>query len=110
MKDNLDVEFADLRRRFCDRAVSESIELEAIVLELEHSGAQPRLALEIRRIAHSLAGVSGIFGFEEISARAAELDELARKTLGTQGLAVSCRALVATIKKSFLSTSQSAPG
>ena len=66
---------AALRQRFRDRASAESRALEIIVLELEAGMPGGTRQAEIKRIAHSLAGAGGTFGFSAISACAAELEE-----------------------------------
>jgi HPt (histidine-containing phosphotransfer) domain-containing protein len=74
--DTFDNRLAALRQRFRDRASAESDALEGIVADLERGAPGTLLQAEIRRIAHSLAGAGGTFGFAAISACAARLDEL----------------------------------
>jgi HPt (histidine-containing phosphotransfer) domain-containing protein len=88
-----------LRRRFCDRAMAQSHELEEIVSKLEDGAAVREWGAEVRRIAHSLAGAGGTFGFSELSAHAGELDEFVRRPPESIELAGACRALICEIKR-----------
>lgn len=65
--------FADIRKRFLERCRSDLHRLE----ELKSAGTDNPDALStLTRIAHSLAGAGGIFGFPEISNKAFELESL----------------------------------
>jgi HPt (histidine-containing phosphotransfer) domain-containing protein len=99
VNDSYEVQLAGLRRKFRDRAMAQSLDLEGIVSRLEDGGAASRWETEIRRIAHSLAGAGGTFGFAELSAQANELDEFARRLPGPVELAGACRALISEIKR-----------
>jgi HPt (histidine-containing phosphotransfer) domain-containing protein len=64
--------FAPLRQRFLARCVDQLAELKAIAHQAApFVGNDPLI-----RIAHSLAGAAGTFGFAEISARASTLEML----------------------------------
>ena len=98
MTDGFEGQLAVLRRRFLDRATTESEALEELASDLE-SGAQRALAQkQIRRIAHSLAGAGGTFGFARISNCAAELEEFVSEVPDSPDLADACRVLIAEIR------------
>jgi chemotaxis protein histidine kinase CheA len=90
---------AALRQRFRDRANAESRALETIVLELEAGIPGGARQGEIKRIAHSLAGAGGTFGFSAISACAAELEEFVSDLPDSPELAGACRALILEIDR-----------
>ena len=64
---DFDTRMAELRVRFAARAAGQRAELES-ALAAGHRD-------ELRRLAHSLAGSAGIFGFPQISADARALEE-----------------------------------
>ena len=99
MSDGLADRLGALRQRFRDRATTESEALENIATDLERGASAARLQAEIRRIAHSLAGAGGTFGFAGISARAAELEEFVSDVPDSLELADVCRALVKEIRR-----------
>ena len=102
MSHTFDVNLAKLRRRFCDRAIAQSLDLEEIVSRLQCGAPVPQLRADIRRIAHSLAGAGGTFGFAELSANADELDEFARHAPEPLALASACRVLISKIQQAAL--------
>jgi HPt (histidine-containing phosphotransfer) domain-containing protein len=99
VSDSFEQQLSGLRRRFCDRAMGQSADLERLVSDLEDGGSASQLGADIREIAHSLAGAGGVFGFAELSARAGELDDFARHSRGPVDLAKACRAVIAEIRR-----------
>jgi HPt (histidine-containing phosphotransfer) domain-containing protein len=97
--DTFDNRLAALRQRFRDRASAESDALEGIVADLERGAPGTLLQAEIRRIAHSLAGAGGTFGFAAISACAARLDEFAGDLPDSPELPGACRTLISEIRR-----------
>jgi chemotaxis protein histidine kinase CheA len=89
---------AALRKRFLDRATTESKTLEGIASELEAGAQRAPAQQQIRRIAHSLAGAGGTFGFARISICAGELEEFVSDVLDSPDLADACRTLIAEIR------------
>ena len=81
-----DARMAQLRARFLDRARDERARLVSAM-------AAGDIA-EIRRIAHSLSGSGGVFGFPRISASAQQVEEKADGPPDAAGLDRVCRALV----------------
>lgn len=81
-----DARMAQLRARFLDRAREDRARLVSAMAAGDTG--------EIRRIAHSLAGSGGVFGFPEVSACARRVEEKADGPLDTAGLERICRALV----------------
>jgi len=96
--DGFEGRLAALRRRFLDRATTESEALEGIASELEAGGQPAQAQQQIRRIAHSLAGAGGSFGFATISSCAAELEEFVSDVPDSPDLADACRTLIAAIR------------
>jgi chemotaxis protein histidine kinase CheA len=88
---------AALRQRFRSRAMGDSEALERIASDLDGAAPRAELQAEIRRIAHSLAGAGGTFGFSRISACAGELEDLVSANSGSRELAEACRALISEI-------------
>ena len=98
MTDCYEDRLAALRKRFLDRATTDSNALEGIASELE-AGAQRAPARQlIRRIAHGLAGAAGTFGFARISICAGALEEFVSDVADSPDLADACRTLVAAIR------------
>ena len=62
-----DERMAELRAHFLERAAAQRAELEAALAAGERE--------EIRRIAHSLAGSGGVFGFPRVSEDAQAVEE-----------------------------------
>jgi len=89
---------AALRRRFLDRATTESTALEGIASDLEAGAKRAQAQQEIRRIAHGLAGAGGTFGFARISICAGELEAFVSDVPDSPDLADACRALIAEIR------------
>ena len=99
MNDSYELELAGMRRRFFDRAMAQCLDLEGIVSKLEDGALASEWGAEIRRIAHSLAGAGGTFGFSELSAHAGELDEFVQRLPKSIELAGACRTLICEIKR-----------
>jgi chemotaxis protein histidine kinase CheA len=102
VSDTFDDRLAALRQRFRDRATAESLALEGIVSDLESGAPGALLQAEIRRIAHSLAGAGGTFGFSGISESAARLDEFAFDRPDSPELPGACRTLISEIKRAAI--------
>ena len=90
---------AALKLRFRERAMAEARALERLIDDLQHGPPELELQAEIRRIAHSLSGGGGTFGYAAISERAAELEELVLDCPDSPVLAGACRALVAEVRR-----------
>jgi HPt (histidine-containing phosphotransfer) domain-containing protein len=97
--DTFDNRLAALRQRFRDRANATSEVLEGIAADLERGAPGTLLQAEIQRIAHSLAGGGGTFGFAAISACAARLEEFANDLPDSPELPGACRALISEIER-----------
>jgi chemotaxis protein histidine kinase CheA len=91
--------FAALRLRFCERATAEARALELAIDKLQCGPPELEVQAEIRRIAHSLCGGGGTFGYAAISARAAELEELVLDHPDSPALAAVCHALVTEVRR-----------
>ncbi|MFN3388742.1 MAG: Hpt domain-containing protein [Allosphingosinicella sp.] len=83
---DFDARMAQLRARFLDRAAAERAQL------VEAMAADD--AAEIRRIAHSLSGAGGVFGFPAISASAQQVEETLDGPPDPAALDRLCRALL----------------
>jgi HPt (histidine-containing phosphotransfer) domain-containing protein len=90
---------AALKMRFRERAMTEARALELMIDEVQCGLPELEVQGEIRRIAHSLCGGGGTFGYAAISARAAELEELVLDHPDSPELSAACRALVAEIRR-----------
>jgi HPt (histidine-containing phosphotransfer) domain-containing protein len=99
VSDTFQIQLSGLKRRFCDRAIGQSVDLEKIAAHLEEGASVSRCGEDIRTIAHSLAGASGVFGFGDLSELAIELHELTRHSPGSAELVRGCRALASEIKR-----------
>jgi HPt (histidine-containing phosphotransfer) domain-containing protein len=97
MSNTLESELVVLKECFRLRAQTQSRTLAALADELERGTPPLQLQAEIRRLAHSLAGAGGTFGFGAISACAAELQEFVQDCPDSPELAAACRALVSEI-------------
>ena len=98
MTDGFEGRLAALRKRFLDRATTESKALEEIASELEAGARRAQAREQIRRIAHSLSGAAGTFGFARISVCAGELEEFVSDVPDSPELADACRTLIAEIR------------
>ena len=98
MTDCYEDRLAALRKRFLDRATIDAKALEGIALELEAGPQRAQAQQRIRRIAHSLAGAGGTFGFASLSLCATKLEEFVSDVSDSPDLADACRALIAEIR------------
>jgi len=98
MDEALAQRLAALKTRFRERALGEA---QALAQLSETLDGPPELELQaqIRRIAHSLSGGGGTFGYDVISASAAKLEELVLDHPDAPELAATCRALVADVRR-----------
>ena len=110
MNDSFEIQLTGLRHKFCLRAMAQSMDLEGIVSQLEDGAPASGLRPEIQRIAHSLAGAGGTFGFARLSAQAGDLDEFTRGLSAPVDLAAACRSLISEIKRTALQRSYSHGG
>lgn len=78
-----------LRRRFCARALDEADQLETAL------AANDRAAVE--RLAHSLAGTAGLFGYKEIGEAARAVDGAFAR--GDADASDAAPALIAAIRR-----------
>ncbi len=86
-----------LREQFAARAATHVAMLDALAGRLADEGA-PADREEVRRIAHSLAGAGGTFGFAVISKSAAELEDFIAADPDDAALAARIRGTVAAIR------------
>jgi HPt (histidine-containing phosphotransfer) domain-containing protein len=96
--DGFEGRLAALRRRFLDRATTESEALEELASDLDSGAQRAHARQQIRRIAHGLAGAGGTFGFARISNYAVELEEFVSDVPDSPDLADACRTLIAEIR------------
>jgi HPt (histidine-containing phosphotransfer) domain-containing protein len=96
--DGFEGRLATLRRRFLERATAESEALEELASDLDSGAQRAHAQQQIRRIAHSLAGAGGTFGFTRISNCAVELEEFVSDVPDSPDLAAACRTLIAEIR------------
>ncbi|TIV66289.1 MAG: histidine phosphotransferase [Mesorhizobium sp.] len=87
--------FAPLRQRFLARCADQLGELKAVREALP--GSDDTLV----RLAHSLAGAAGTFGFAEISARASELETLLIEQADGGSVRAALDALIAEIERTL---------
>jgi HPt (histidine-containing phosphotransfer) domain-containing protein len=97
VNDVFESQLATLRRRFVDRAMTQSRTLEGIVSDLEKGASALAFEAGVREIAHSLAGAGGTFGFSRLSALATSLMESHETPYSAPKLISACRALVTEI-------------
>jgi HPt (histidine-containing phosphotransfer) domain-containing protein len=86
--------FAPLRQRFLARCADQLAELKAV----REGGLFPDSNAPLIRIAHSLAGAAGTFGFAEISVRASELETLLIEQVDDGTVHAALDALIAEIE------------
>ncbi|WP_181179896.1 Hpt domain-containing protein [Mesorhizobium sp. B2-7-1] len=89
--------FAPLRQRFLARCTDQLAELKAIALQ---AAPLPGNDLLIR-LAHSLAGAAGTFGFAEISARASALETLLIEQADGASVRAALDGLIAEIERTL---------
>lgn len=83
----------DMEMRFKDRLERDMRSLIGKEAELRHDAERAALK-EFRAVAHGLAGAAGIFGFPDVSAAAAELDEAATALLEDRAPAEDIEAML----------------
>lgn len=106
-KANVEARLAQLRLLFAKRAASDLTALETAAGKFSREGTA--LARdEIRRIAHSLAGAGGTFGFAPISRSAAALEDFIGTDPSDSELCALTRETVAAIRRE-LSSAASQP-
>jgi DNA-binding response OmpR family regulator len=98
---NLDSVVVEVRTRFvadfpirCDLAVS-------LVDEVASREGQERSATSLRELAHRLAGLAGIIGFQRVSALASDLESLAADAETGAFKAADAHALVDSLRAAF---------
>src|SRR5437764_4398829 len=74
----VDQELDELRREFLAESAAKVREMEASV----DGGRSPQAAERLTYLAHQLKGSGGSYGFERISAEAAELEKAAERLAG----------------------------
>ncbi|OWK19754.1 histidine phosphotransferase [Mesorhizobium amorphae CCBAU 01583] len=90
--------FAPLRQRFLTRCTDQLAELKAIARQdRSSSGSDDPLV----KLAHSLAGAAGTFGFPEISARASALETLLVEQEDAGATQATLDALIAEIERTL---------
>jgi chemotaxis protein histidine kinase CheA len=99
---------AALKLRFCERALAEAHALELMIDQLDDGPPELEAQAEIRRIAHSLCGGGGTFGYADISDRAGELEELVLDHPDAPELPAACRTLVAEVRRATTTTDAAA--
>ncbi|MCA0010865.1 Hpt domain-containing protein [Mesorhizobium sp. B292B1B] len=90
--------FAALRQRFLARCADQ---LAALKATRERSAAPGTSGDALARIAHSLAGAAGTFGFAEISARASALEALLIEKEHEAAAEAALDALIAEIERTL---------
>ncbi|RRH92093.1 histidine phosphotransferase [Mesorhizobium tamadayense] len=90
--------FASLRLRFLARCADQLAELKVIA---HQDGPLPGFDDTLIRIAHSLAGAAGTFGFAEISARASALEALLVEQADGATVRAALDALIAEIERTL---------
>jgi HPt (histidine-containing phosphotransfer) domain-containing protein len=93
----IDDPFAPLRQRFLIRCAGQLAELKAIASQ---GGPLPD-SDPLIKIAHSLAGAAGTFGFAEISARASALETLLVEQADGGAVRAGLDALIAEIERTL---------
>ena len=86
-----------LREQFAARAATHVAMLDALAGRIADGGAAADHE-EVRRIAHSLAGAGGTFGFAVISKNAADLEDFIATGPDDAALAAHIRGAVAAIR------------
>jgi chemotaxis protein histidine kinase CheA len=104
--DTFENQLEALRQRFRLRAVAESGRLETLVSDLEGAGDEPAARTEVRRIAHSLSGAAGTFGYSQVGLLACELEDFASDGSPSPRLASACRALLSEINRIALQSDE----
>ncbi|PBB31200.1 histidine phosphotransferase [Mesorhizobium sp. WSM3868] len=87
--------FAPLRERFLTRCASQLAQLQAA------REATPVPGSDVTKLAHSLAGAAGTFGFAEISVRASALETLLIEQAEGGDVRAALDALIAEIERTL---------
>lgn len=98
MMDTFEARRIDLQQQFRARAAQQSSALNDLSMRFQHNAMGSSSKEQIRSIAHSLAGAAGTFGFDEVSACAAELE----RSVGSSAyadLARGCQAVITQIRE-----------
>ena len=91
----VDQELDELRREFLAESAAKAREMEAGV----DGGQSPQSLERVVYLAHQLKGSGGSYGFERISAEAAEVEKVAERLLrGESDVLESVRAHVANLR------------
>jgi HPt (histidine-containing phosphotransfer) domain-containing protein len=104
VRGDLDARLTALAARFRERALVDRTALSEIAALLEQRDDAAARREEVQQIAHRLAGAGGTFGYPEISASAAELDDLAASHPNGERLADGCLSLVREIDRAVGTT------
>lgn len=86
---------AELRSRFVAEAVDRTQQIDVLLASLPAAEDPAAICDAIRDHAHRLKGASGIFGYSELSARTAELEEEAAAQAGAADGSTAAGALQA---------------
>ena len=89
---------AEVKLRFRSRALDNCHEIRVLTERLQEPGARDDSREQIRRLAHSLAGTAGTFGFVEISKAAASLEDQIDAGIDDGMLTVLSEQVAATIQ------------
>ncbi|RWA70659.1 MAG: histidine phosphotransferase [Mesorhizobium sp.] len=89
--------FAPLRQRFLARCTDQLAELKAV----REGGPLPGSSDSLVKLAHSLAGAAGTFGFAEISARASVLETLLVEQADGGSVRAALDTLIAEIERTL---------
>lgn len=88
---------AELHRRFVERTAMNATTLAELTLRFDHHTLGPAAREQLRWIAHNLAGAAGTFGYPNISATAAELEDRLLSP-GQPDVGQSCRTLMGQLR------------
>ena len=98
---------SDLRDYFAGRLPARLAELEDALAEVRSSGWAPEPLAKLHRLAHSLAGAGGTFGWPEVSEAARELEKFLKSQLG--GLTVPVEEAEGRVAEALAEVRQLAP-
>jgi diguanylate cyclase (GGDEF)-like protein len=102
MSDAFEARRTALHQQFRNRTVHQSSVLNDLSMRSQVAGTSNSQE-QIRWIAHSLAGAAGTFGFEKVSATAAELERSIGNSVAFADLARGCQAVISTIREATAS-------
>jgi diguanylate cyclase (GGDEF)-like protein len=98
MNESFEARRSALHQQFRTRTAHQSSVLNDLSMRFSQNGMGSNSTEQIRWIAHSLAGAAGTFGFDKVSATAAEL-ERSVGNLAYSDLARGCQAVISTIRE-----------